>query len=336
MTLRLDRDQILAFRRRSGALDDRLSWGGDALRHVAWAGLQDSVPRAALLSIHARIADTPRDALDHPSLSQVWGPRFNVFVVTEQDAAVFTLGRMPDGGPRAERAEEAATRLEELLGDQAMRYGDAGQALGVHPNSLRYATLTGRIRLRWDGARQPTIWIVSAPDIDARDARLELARRYLHVFGPGTADGFGNWAGVRPTVAQEVLAALSDETVPVVTPLGEGRLLASDEESARHASGTPSDARLLPSGDAFFLLWGEHRSMLVPDGHRRDLLWTSRVWPGALLLGGEVAGIWRRSKATITIEPWRRVSTAERESIEVEAMSMPLPESDGEVTIQWA
>ena len=52
------RSQILAYRRRVSALDERLPRGRQALRRAAWAGLQDSMPRAALLSIHARMTGT--------------------------------------------------------------------------------------------------------------------------------------------------------------------------------------------------------------------------------------------------------------------------------------
>jgi len=53
--LDLTRPQVLAFRRRAGALDERLPPGRRSLRRAAWAGLQDSTPRAALLSIHAQV-----------------------------------------------------------------------------------------------------------------------------------------------------------------------------------------------------------------------------------------------------------------------------------------
>ena len=59
--LALTRAQILAFRRAVGALDARLAPGAAALRRAAWAGLQDSMPRAALLSLHARVAGTRPD-----------------------------------------------------------------------------------------------------------------------------------------------------------------------------------------------------------------------------------------------------------------------------------
>src|SRR6478672_3431752 len=102
--LKVTRAQILAFRRRVGALDERLPAGPPSLRRAAWAGLQDSMPRAALLSIHARVEGATPTAWDEPSLVQVWGPRYQVYVVAERDLAVFTLGRLPDAGRIHHRA----------------------------------------------------------------------------------------------------------------------------------------------------------------------------------------------------------------------------------------
>ncbi len=161
--LRLTRPQILAYRRRAGALDERLSRGQDSLRRAVWAGQQDSVPRAALLSIHARVAGTESSTWEDPSLVQLWGPRFVVFVVAACDLAVFSLGTLPDHAKGQRRAEDLAARLHTLLGGARMTYGQAGDALGVHPNSLRYAAATGTVLIRWDGARQAEIWTVPPP-----------------------------------------------------------------------------------------------------------------------------------------------------------------------------
>jgi hypothetical protein len=98
--LELTRAQILAFRRRAGALDERLPRGARSLRHAAWAGLTDSVPRAALLSIHARVEGTQPSSWEDPSLVQVWGPRNSTYVVPARDRAIFTLGRLPDDARR--------------------------------------------------------------------------------------------------------------------------------------------------------------------------------------------------------------------------------------------
>src|SRR5947208_7454255 len=141
--LELTRAQILAFRRKVGALDQRLPRGRSSLRRAAWAGLQDSMPRAALLSIHARVEGTGPSTWEDRSLVRLWGQRFNVFVVAARDLAVFSLGTLPDDVKGRKRAEVLATRLHALLGTARLTYGEAGSALGVHPNSLRYAAATG-------------------------------------------------------------------------------------------------------------------------------------------------------------------------------------------------
>ena len=105
--LDVTRAQILAFRRRTGALDERLPATPGSLARAASAGLQDSVPRSALQSLHARVEGASPDAWDDPSLVQVWGLRYTTYVV-------------PAGDPEATAACHAA-----------------GEALGVNPHALR-------------------------------------------------------------------------------------------------------------------------------------------------------------------------------------------------------
>jgi hypothetical protein len=333
--LELTRSQILGFRRSVGALDQRLAPGGRSLRRAAWAGLQDSMPRAALLSIHARVEETQPSTWEDPSLVQLWGPRGNVFVVAARDLAVFSLGRLPDEVNGRRRAEDLAARLHALLGDRRMSYWEAGRALGVHPNSLRYAAATGRVLIRWEGARRPTVWTVPAPAVDPRDARLELARRYLHIYGPTTAEAFARWANLRPRHGVAVFQALGSSLTPVQTPVGEAWILSRDEPTLRAAPGAGAPARLLPSGDAYLLAQGADRELLVPDSDRRRALWTPRVWPGGLLVDGEVVGTWRRADQAMTIQPWRPLSGGERDAVAAEAASLPLPGLQGRIVVRW-
>src|SRR3977135_3986561 len=104
------RAQILAFRRRAGALDRRLPPGPDSLRQAAWAGLQDSMPRAALLSIHARVEGTEPSTWEPPPAVQLWGPRHNVYTVAARDLALFSIGIHPDDKKGRRRAEDRAAR----------------------------------------------------------------------------------------------------------------------------------------------------------------------------------------------------------------------------------
>jgi hypothetical protein len=335
--LDLTRSQILAFRRHVGALDERLPRGARSLRRAAWAGLQDSMPRAALLSIHARVEGTEPSAWEHPSLVQVWGPRYSTYVVPAPDHAVFTLGRLPDDARGRGVAEDVAAHLHAFLGGRRMTDREVGQGLGVHSNRLRYAAPTGTVLIRWEGARAPAVWTVPPPGIDPRDARYELARRYLHVFGPTTPESFAQWAGIGTQQGIAAFDALRRTLTPVRTPIGDAWILARDESEFRapEAEAPAAAARLLPSGDAYFLLQGADRVLLIPEVERRSALWTSRVWPGAVLVEGKIVGTWRRAGPAMTVQPWWRLSRAARDAVEAEAEALPLPGIEGRTVVRW-
>jgi hypothetical protein len=167
---------------------------------------------------------------------------------------------------------------------------------------------------------------VPAPEVDPLAARLQLARRYLRVFGPSTPSAFARWAGIAMKGAQVAFDALRPSLTPVRTPIGDGWILGDDERAFREPAGSTDAARLLPSGDPYFLLHGADRELLVPDASGRGALWTPRVWPGAVLVGGEIVGTWRRADAALTLQLWRRLSRTERADVEAEAESMPLPD----------
>jgi len=327
--LDLTRAQILAFRRTVAALDRRLPPGAGSLRRAAWAGLQDSMPRAALLSIHARVEGAHASIWDDASLVQIWGPRYSTYVVAARDHAVFTLGRLPDRPRARARAEEMAARLHAVLAGRRMTDREVG--LG---NAVRYAAPTGTVLIRWEGARAPTVWAVPAPEVDVLDARRELTRRYVHVFGPTTPAAFAEWAGIGLAEASGAFDSLARSLTAVVTPVGEAWILSSDEPAFRTPAGPPAAARLLPSGDTYFLLQGAERELLVPDAARRRELWTPRVWPGAVLVAGEVVGTWRRAQANLTIQPWRRLTQAERAAVEADAAFLPIPGIE-RIAVRW-
>jgi hypothetical protein len=334
--LRLTRQQILAFRRRVGGLEARVPKSAKSLRRAAWAGLQDSMPRAALLSLHARIEEVEPSTWEDRSLAQLWGPRYSTYVVAKRDFALFSLGRYPDDPKGRDRAERMAERLHAQLDGARATDRELGQALRIHSNAFRYAATTGTVAIRWEGARAPIVWTVPAPDVDPADARRELARRYLHIFGPTTAESFARWAGISRRSAADAFASLEASLLPVRSPLGDEWLLAEDEAAMRTDGSASASARLLPSGDAYFLLDGAERELLVPRADQRQRLWTSRVWPGALLVEGEIRGTWRRAQHTVRIDAWARLSRARRDAIEAEARALPLPGLDREIDVVWS
>jgi Winged helix DNA-binding domain len=332
--LEVTREQVLAFRRRVGALDERLPMGPESLRKAAWAGLQDSMPRAALLSLHARVEGVEPSTWEHRSLAQLWGPRYSAYVVPKRDFALFSLGRLPDNAKGRLRAQNMAEQLHAAL-DGRMTDREVGRLIGIG-NAMRYAATTGTVAIRWDGARAPAIWTVPAPKIDPADACRELARRYLHVFGPTTSESFARWAGISRRSGAEAFASLEGSLLSVRSPLGDEWLLAEDEPAIRAAATAPAPARLLPSGDAYFLLDGAERTLLVPREDQRKLLWTPRVWPGALLAEGEIRGTWRRAQHVVRIETWARFSREARDAVEAEAKALPLPGLDRPIQVVWS
>src|SRR3954469_13542658 len=243
--LSLTRRQILAFRRRVGALDERMPEGSRSLQRAAWAGLQDSMPRAALLSLHARVDGVVSSTWEDSSLAQLWGPRYHTYVVAKRDFALFSLGRLPDNDKSRLRAERMAKRLHSHLDGTRMTDREAGRALGVG-NALRYAATTGTVAIRWDGARAPTVWTVVAAEADPADACRELARRHIHIFGPATAVGFARWAGISRRSAGDAFASLEATLLPVRSPVGDEWLLAEDEPAIRAAETAAAPVRLLP------------------------------------------------------------------------------------------
>jgi len=165
-----------------------------------------------------------------------------------------------------------------------------------------------------------------------QDARAELARRYLHVYGPSTAAAFAKWAGIGAKDAAQTFADLAAELIDV----NDGQLLAVDEEAIRAAPAPAAPARLLPSGDSYWLHTTAHeRALLVPDEKRRGELWTPRVWPGALLVDGEIVGTWRRAKRVLAIDAWKKLSGAARDAVVAEADSLPLPDPGEGMTVHW-
>src|SRR2546423_14446229 len=106
----ITRETVLAFRQRATFLQRRLPPG--RLVDAAFAGVQDSAPRSAVLALHARVKDVSPSAWRDPRFVQVWGPRGAVYVVPSRDVAVFTLGRSPPNPALLARGKAAPEKAK--------------------------------------------------------------------------------------------------------------------------------------------------------------------------------------------------------------------------------
>src|SRR5260221_11500878 len=95
----LSPEQVLRYRARVSHLDAKLPAG--AFAKAAWGGLQDSVPRGGVISLHARVDDTQPDSWADPSLVQIWFRGGADYIVPRAHVGVFTLGSLPPDPARA-------------------------------------------------------------------------------------------------------------------------------------------------------------------------------------------------------------------------------------------
>jgi Winged helix DNA-binding domain len=305
----VDEAALIGYRLRTNGL---LSRGrlADALP----AGVQDSAPRAAQLSLHARVAGLPVDGWADPSLCQVWGPRWAAYLIKASDLAVFTVGRLPrdDQTIVAKAARVAAT-----LGDREISPAALTRELGLGEHDLRGLSPSGRFLLRWD-ASQITIHATDPPTTEPAQAQRELARRYLRVLGPSDHRAFAKWATIPPRDAAATFDELAGELVTI-----EGRqLLARDE--ALWSPTAATGVRLLPGEDAFLR---HDRDILVPDPEQRATLFPRHpagVLRGAILVEGQVRGWWQRQGTKVGLHPFGKAEPWQPEA-ESEAWTLPVP-----------
>ena len=337
----ITRENVLAFRQRATHLHRRLPPG--RLVDAAFAGLQDSAPRSAVLALHARVEDVSPSAWKDPRFVQVWGPRGAVYVVPAHDVAVFTRGRIPRNPLLAavvRAAAEKATRAFRARQAQPERIL-SDRVVGVNFRELRIASMTGAVRIEWDGAT--TSWRVVEPPREAPEpARLELARRFLRSVGPSTPEEFawwsGGWAGSfgSPTRgelsdSQQTFRSLEKELIEVALE-GRKRWALRADRSRLERAVPVETVRLLPAGDPF--LASADRALLVPQPQFRSELWPKSVWPGALMLNEELVGTWRRQVGRVTARTWVPLEPEVKEAVEDEVSSMPIESATKEV--RWS
>jgi hypothetical protein len=59
------------------------------------------------------------------------------------------------------------------------------------------------------------------------------------------------------------------------------------------------------------------------------------MWPGAVLLNGELGGTWRRAQEKVVVRLWKRPTRAERDAVEAEAAGLPIPGCEGQIRLVW-
>jgi hypothetical protein len=291
-------EQVVRYRARSSHLDRKVPLR--SIAKAAWGGLQDSVPRGGLISLHALVDGAKPDSWEHPSLVQIWFRGGADYIVPRRDAGIFTLGCMPRDRDRAvqlERLADAIHRVTEgrtmLVREVAARIGHPSAADPLHP---RVSSTTGRVHIRWDASN---IWVipVERPSIDPEDARRELARRFLHWYGPATRQRLASWTGAKPADARETWKAIEPELAEVhmagsPSAREEVRFMLEADIQALEQADAIEGVRLLPQDDPFTKF--DHDLLVADERLRlRALPRTGQspgYIPGSILVDGQIVG----------------------------------------------
>ena len=348
VALRLTRRQALAFRVVRHHLHERL--GSAGAPDAAVVGLQDTPPGTAALSLAAR-ADVTPDALGE--LVLVPSVRGAPLAVARQDLAVFTAGLAPPDEAAAKvvvgnawksldaiTAMDALDRVSEAVHDslrdgplarddfhQALRERLPGELLWwckgcdshhVHPSLWRATGIRGVLAIVGREGRS-AVFGLPPKSRAVKDPGAELARRFLCAYGPARPKLFAAWAGLATTHANG-LWERAGELVEVDLDGTRSWALAEDEPALADRP-TIGGMRLLANLDP--LNAARDRELLVPDAAVRKRIWKVLGGPGAVLVRGELGGLWRASKKgrklLVTVEPLGKLARTAQDELAAEA-----------------
>ncbi len=313
--------------------------------------IQAQDARGARLAIRARstvprAADVDRALTEDRSLLITWVNRGTLHLVRREDYPLLQLlttppqatgnmrrlaqeGVSPDDAERGvtcivRALEEAGPLTREQLRDRLDAAGvpTAGQAL-VH--LLMLASLRGLI------VRGPIVdgrhafvlvddWLGPQPAPDRDVALAELARRYLAGHGPSRERDLAVWAGITLGDARTGLRAIAGE----LHDAGDGLL-----DLASRAAPADAPARLLGPFDPVLCGWRE-RSWIL-RGHT-GVVTSNGIFRAIIVAGGRAAGTWSLSGGTPELQPFGRLSRADRAALEADAVAVREFLGDGAVT----
>ena len=218
-----------------------------------------------------------------------------------------------DGDPltREELADAVATQTgKRALGEKLRESWGAFLKPAAVRGVLCFATSDGpRVRFT-----RPDRWLGPQSQLDANEAELEVARRFLAAHGPATRESFGRWWGVQPAPAGRILERLRDEIAQVSVDAEPMWMLAGDAAGLRDVEPVHS-VRLLPGFDQYVITANVHAERFMPAGDYRPLVYRNQGWISAVLVvDGRIDGVWRferkGNRIAIEVEPFAGTPTS--------------------------
>jgi len=163
--------------------------------------------------------------------------------------------------------------------------------------------------------------------LPATEAQCALFRKYLHAYGPATLADFSHWAGIPMQEVKLLRPLLEADLVEVPGNKKSCFLLCADVAALNKSAEKKSSTRLLPIFDSYLLAHREKDHLLSAQHYKR--VYRNQGWISpVVLIDGAIAGVWSHKlqgkKLLVEIEPFGKLSKADRAGIEREAECLAL------------
>ncbi len=161
----------------------------------------------------------------------------------------------------------------------------------------------------------------------ALEAQCTLMRKYLRGYGPATLRDFSHWSGI-PIQEVKALPAMLAADLEEISHENKSRfLLREDISCLNKISREEASIRLLPLFDPYLLAHRDKEHLLAAQHYKR--VYRNQGWISpVILINGEVVGVWSHKlqgkRLLVRIEPFGKLSSAERLGIEQEARRLAL------------
>jgi hypothetical protein len=301
--------------------------------------VQGQDPRGFRLAVRARTeglhaSDVDRALTEERSLVVTWANRGTLHLVRSEDLALVHAVTMPplrtasnrrlgeEGLPpdHAERGVEAI--VQALSADGPLRVDrlrERVRAVGVRTERQAMYHLLFRATLDGLIVRGPILegkhayvlvrdWLGEPKPVDRDRALGEFARRYLAGHGPASDRDMARWAGIPLRDVRAGLGAIAGE----LAEQDDGLV----DLKKRTPAGELPPPRLLGAFEPVLLGWVSRKEVY---GDERSFMTDPRLLDPFALVGGRAVAHWRLRDGGVELEPFRKLSRAERAALDREA-----------------
>src|SRR5664280_271902 len=214
---------------------------------------------------------------------------------------------------------DVSTQVSALMDPPYLRFCRACNATHLYEMPFRLAALRAGLELEADTSPPVLRPVPGFEPVAQASPRYDVVRAYLRLLGPATPKHVADYLDAP---VKDVKARWPGDVVAVSVE-GEQRWVLSADADKLSAD-IVRTTRLLGPFDLF--LQARDRPTLIDDPARAKALWPVLGRPGAVLVDGEIAGLWRPRKSgknlRVRIELWARSSASIRTAITAQAEAL--------------